>query len=104
MSVQFPVVGAWYFDREQQQLFEVVALDDAQGTVEVQYLDGAIGEFDLEAWPQLPVAIAAAPENSDAGYELSQEDRCPEDDIIMPEPWNNPLLTIEPDLFQGYED
>lgn len=104
MGVPSPSIGAWYFDREDQQVFEVVALDDEQGTIEVQYLDGAIGEFDREAWPQMPLVPAAAPEDSDAAYELSQEDRWHDDDTMSPDHWNNPLHTIEPDLFPGYDE
>ncbi|WP_024460335.1 DUF6763 family protein [Marinimicrobium sp. LS-A18] len=104
MGFQSPSIGAWYFDREDQQVFEVVALDEQQGTIEVQYLDGAIGEFDLETWPQLPLVPAAAPEDSEAAYELSQEDRWNDDDVLVPDSWNNPLNDIEPDLFPGYDD
>ena len=103
MGVQSPNIGAWYYDREDQQVFEVVALDDEQGTIEVQYLDGAIGEFDLETWPQLPLVPAAAPEDSDVAYELSQEDRW-HDEVMSPDTWVNPLHTIEPDLFPGYDE
>lgn len=104
MGVQYPTIGAWYTDRESHDVFEVVALDEEQGTVEVQYLDGAIGEFDLEVWPQLALSPAAEPEDSDAAYELSQEDRWRDDQGVSPESWSNPLNHIEPDLFSGYED
>lgn len=104
MGVQSPSIGAWYFDREDQQVFEVVALDEEQGTIEVQYLDGAIGEFDRETWLQLPLVPAAAPEDSDVAYELSQEDRWHDDEAMSPDNWSNPLHTIEPDLFPGYDE
>jgi hypothetical protein len=104
MGFQSPSIGAWYYDRDDQQVFEVVALDEQQGTVEVQYLDGAISEFDLDSWSLLPLTPAAAPEDSDAAYELSREDRWNDDDIMVPDAWNNPLNDIEPELFTGYDD
>jgi len=104
MGFKSPTIGAWYFDNDEQLLFEVVALDDEQATVEVQYLDGAIGEFDLETWPQLSLTHAAPPEDSDAAYELSQEDRWHDDPTLSQDFWGNPLNHIEPDLFPGYDD
>lgn len=104
MAVSPAGIGQWYFDQDEQQVFEVVALDEPQGTVEVQYLDGAIGEFDLETWRQLPLVPAAPPEDSDIAYELSQEDRWHEEHVLMPDPWNNPITTIEPELFPGFDD
>jgi len=104
MGFKSPTIGAWYFDNDERQLFEVVALDDEQATVEVQYLDGAIGEFDLDTWPQLNLVSAAPPEDSDAGYELSQEDRWQDDQALSPDFWGNPLNHIEPDLFPGYDE
>lgn len=103
MAFQAPSIGAWYFDRDSQQSFEVVALDEEQGTVEVQYLDGAIGEFDLETWLQLPLSPTAPPEDSDIAFEMSHEDRW-HDDTHKPDSWDNPLNQIEPDLFPGYDD
>lgn len=104
MAIQTPLIGAWFFDRDDQQVFEVVALDDEEGTIEVQYLDGAIGEFDRENWEQLSLAPAAAPEDADVAYELSQEDRWHDEGHFLPDPWGNPLHTIEPDLFPGFDD
>lgn len=104
MSLKIPTIGAWYFDYDERQLFEVVALDDEQATIEVQYLDGAIGEFDLDTWPQLNLVTAAPPEDSDAAYELSQEDRWHDDETVAPEYRSNPLNHIEPDFFPGYDE
>ena len=50
MSAQdFPIIGNWYRDIN-QQLFEVVALDDADSLIEIQYFNGDIDELDYEAW------------------------------------------------------
>ncbi len=39
MAVQFPVIGNW-FRRPNGSLFEVVAVDEDDGTVEIQFFDG----------------------------------------------------------------
>jgi hypothetical protein len=44
-----PIVGQWYRGIT-NELFEVVALDDQDATVEIQYFDGTVSEMDMEAW------------------------------------------------------
>ncbi len=46
MAVSYPVIGNWY-RRSNGSLFEVVAVDEQDGTVELQYFDGTIDELDL---------------------------------------------------------
>lgn len=104
MGFQYPIIGAWYQDREEEQTFEVVAVDEEQGTVEIQYQDGAISEFELEAWPRLPLTPAAPPEDSDDAYGLSEEDRWHDDRAQMFNHWDDPLANIEPDIFPGTDD
>lgn len=104
MAFKLPIIGAWYRDQEQEQIFEVVALDEEQGTIEVQYLDGAISEFELEVWPQLSLRPAAPPEDSEVAYELSHEDRWSDDEVMVPDRVGNPLIYIEPETFPGIED
>ena len=66
MNAQQPVIGSWY-SLEGGELFEVVAVDDADGTVEVQYHDGTLEEMALEDWHDQCAsgAIAAAGEPAD---------------------------------------
>ena len=42
------VVGDWY--QSHGQLFEVIAIDDADGIVEIQHADGDLEEMDVEDW------------------------------------------------------
>jgi hypothetical protein len=44
-----PIIGNWYQIRGAES-FEVVALDDDDGTIELQYFDGTIEEMDIEDW------------------------------------------------------
>jgi len=62
MAIPDPVIGAWY-EQACGQLFRVVALDEDDGTVEVQYFDGTIEELGREEWPELLLTSAAAPED-----------------------------------------
>jgi hypothetical protein len=44
-----PVIGSWYRIRGSES-FEVVAFDEDDGTIELQYFDGTVEEMDLEDW------------------------------------------------------
>lgn len=58
----YPVVGQWY--KEPDGLtFEVVAIDDHDDTIEIQYADGAVEEFDMESWLTMELTPLSAPEN-----------------------------------------
>jgi hypothetical protein len=75
-----PVVGNWYSHRDKGALFQVVALDEDAGTVEIQEFDGGLDELDFEEWQALAVDSAAQPED-----------------------WSGPVDDVEPDEF-GYTD
>ena len=45
-----PNIGDWYRQKEGGALFEVVAFDDDDGTIEIQYFDGTVEEMDIEDW------------------------------------------------------
>ena len=49
MAAPLPSIGAWY-RLTGGELFEVVALDDDEGTIEIQYFDGTVEEMDREDW------------------------------------------------------
>ena len=49
MTTPQPVIGDWY-RLNGGALFEVVAVDDDDGTIEIQYFDGTVEEMDVEDW------------------------------------------------------
>jgi hypothetical protein len=75
-----PIVGNWYSHRDKGELFQIVALDETAGTIEIQEFDGGLDEVDLEEWRALAVETAAQPED-----------------------WGGPMDDVEPDEF-GYTD
>jgi len=69
-----PIEGNWYLDLESNQKFEVVAVDEDSGTIEIQYFDGNIDEIDFDAWRELNL-----------------------EPIEEPEDWTAPLDDVEPE-------
>ncbi|HEY2036502.1 MAG TPA: DUF6763 family protein [Steroidobacteraceae bacterium] len=49
MAAPQPSIGDWYRLRG-GELFEVVAVDDDEGTIDIQYFDGTVEEMEREDW------------------------------------------------------
>ena len=75
-----PVVGHWYLHRDKGAVFQIVALDESAGTIEIQEFEGDLDELDVEDWHTLSVDAAAPPDD-----------------------WGGSVDDVEPDEF-GYTD
>lgn len=58
-----PIVGHWYQYAGREEKFEVVAVDEETGNVEVQHFDGDLEEFDLDSWNELEIEAIEEPED-----------------------------------------
>ena len=67
----FPQVGSWY-RRLDGRTFEVVAVDDEELTVEIQYFDATIGELDFDLWHGLALEPATAPDDYSGSLDLDR--------------------------------
>ncbi len=101
-----PQIGAWYQDNIDRLLFEVVAFDESSATIDVQYRDGELAEFDIETWQQLNLSHAEAPEDASAPFEENFEegDHWGLNEVLHPRDWDSPVNSIEAEPFTGYED
>ena len=77
MNAMQPVVGDWYRGVT-NELFEVVAIDDADETIEIQFFDGTVAEMEFEAWNEQlldrMLDMAAAPEDWSGAVDVEAED------------------------------
>jgi len=104
MRSPVPRVGYWYKDLDADQIFEVVALDSHEHTIEIQLLDGEVDEYDLESWAQSELVPVEEPEDWRNPFEIA-----PEDDVESSGPrasptWDDPLGRIEPEAINGLLD
>ena len=104
MKMLTPIIGGWYKDLQTGGLFEVVDWDPSLLTIEMQYLDGEVSEYDLDAWREMRLQRAEPPEDWRAAFELDDEDMLDPDLPMHPEDWGNPLNFIEPDTMYGVEE
>lgn len=65
-----PEVGAWYMNMDSGEMFEVVAVDDEDGDIEMQYVDGELSELDRDSWELLPLDLIPPPEDWAAPFEI----------------------------------
>jgi len=58
-----PEVGLWYAHRDKGQIFQVVAIDEHDGVIEIQNFDGDVDELDFEAWRSMALEETEQPED-----------------------------------------
>ena len=73
MSEIAPVIGNWY-KHENGEIFEVVALDADDATVEIQYFDGTIEEIDFDTWEQMELQAAEPPEDWSGSVDVDDDE------------------------------
>ena len=55
-------IGQWYAQAGSDELFRVVGLDERSQTIELQSLEGDLGEIDAETWSALKLRHCPYPE------------------------------------------
>lgn len=103
MTSPSPVVGDWY-RRFNGALFEVVAIDRDDGTVEVQHFDGTLEEFDLESWEEQDFEEAHAPEDWTGSVDVEPEDYESDREITATGSWVDPLMSLDRSEASGYSE
>ena len=94
MAIQYPVIGQW-FRRPNGTLFEVVAIDEDDMTVEIQQFDGTIDEIDIERWPELLLTEVSAPEDWSGSVDMDPEDVTTAKDVELPSGFHDPLAFLD---------
>jgi hypothetical protein len=74
MMLHSPEVGVWYRNRQSRTSFEVVALDETHGTIEIQYPDGGLDELDWREWQIGKYVDAPPPDDALSMLGMDEED------------------------------
>jgi hypothetical protein len=91
-----PIVGNWYEHLDRGQAFEVVALDEDGGTIEVQYFDGSVEEIGLESWYELEIEPSEPPEDwTGAMDDIERDDLGYSETEMASEDWSAPLRGLK---------
>ena len=94
MNVAYPAIGQW-FRRPDGVLFEVVAVDESDRTIEIQLFDGTIDEVDADAWREQFLVEIAAPEDWSGSVDMDPDDYKGRAGDEMPVGFHDPLEFLE---------
>jgi hypothetical protein len=79
-----PVKGQWYENREDEETFRVLSVDEDAELVEIEYLNGDVEELGLDIWHELDLERIEEPEGwadaQDEGDEDEDEDEDADDE------------------------
>ena len=71
-----PTPGKWYENKDEEETFRVLSVDEDDELVEIEYVDGEIEELDLDTWHELDLELTEEPE----GWAGDDEDEDEEED------------------------
>ena len=94
MAMLYPIIGQW-FRRPSGTLFEVVAIDDDDRTIEIQQFDGTIDEVDIDNWSDLLLTEISAPEDWSGSVDMDPEDFVGKNNSDIPSGYHDPLAFLD---------
>jgi hypothetical protein len=94
VAISYPVIGSW-FRRPDGVSFEVVAVDEDDGTIETQHFDGTIGEVEIENWSKMLLVEVSAPEDWSGSVDMDPEDYVGQKESDMPIGFHDPLAFLD---------
>jgi hypothetical protein len=93
MMLVKPIVGEWYRGTT-NELFEVVAIDDHDETIEIQFFDGTVAEVDFDSWNEQQlddmIETAGPPEDWSGAIDVEAEDLDREFEDLPRTAWSDP--------------
>ena len=93
MNALQPTIGDWYRGAT-NELFEVVAIDDEDQTIEIQYFDGTVAEMEFDSWNEHLldelIDAADAPEDWSGAVDMEAEDLDREFEDTARSLWSSP--------------
>ena len=69
-----PIEDQWYVHAKKGQRFYIVAVNEADGTIEVQHFDGDVEEYSIDDWCELEIELSEPPENWDGPMDFGDQD------------------------------
>ncbi|NNF15241.1 MAG: hypothetical protein HKN70_00770 [Gammaproteobacteria bacterium] len=99
MVVLEPVIGQWYLNRS-GDVFEVVAIDSVEHTIELQYFDGTVDEIDGERWALEVSEEIQPPEDYSGSLDITADDYEMSSQFIPKQDYQDPLDYIDIDYVE----
>ena len=90
----FPRVGDWYRNSAGDS-FEIVAQDEEEDTLELQYYDGTVEELDKETWESMHPELIDPPEDWSGSMDIAREDGQDFESWSEPDDWLSELDRLD---------
>lgn len=90
MPLPIPAVGDWY-EAPGGVKFEVVAVDDEDGSIDIQHYDGTVEELDFDAWEESEYFPTDPPEDYSGSLDIERDDYGVDLDRAAVQDWSDPL-------------
>jgi hypothetical protein len=91
-----PIVNTWYQHLDKGQKFQVVAVDESEFVIEIQYFDGDIEEIDLDDWFLMDLEQIESPEDISGALDVSElDDLGSSITDTSPEDWDTPVQELK---------
>jgi hypothetical protein len=90
MPLPIPAVGDWY-EAPGGVKFEVVAVDDEDGSIDIQHYDGTVEELDFDAWEESEHFPTDPPEDYSGSLDIERDDYGVDLDRAAVQDWSDPL-------------
>ncbi|MDH5377403.1 MAG: hypothetical protein OEX00_03670 [Gammaproteobacteria bacterium] len=95
-----PNEGDWYKDTE-SSLFQIIAVDSFNELIEIQYVDGEIGELEFENWFSKTHHQASDPNDWRLVFDEEQEEEWTLQDEYVEQVVARPWEEIDSDIYQS---
>ena len=93
-GIEAPEIGRWY-SSSNGSLFEVVAVDEDYGTIELQHFDGTLEETEPEDWLAMHAQAAEPPEDWSGSVDMDPEDYVGKNDKEQAVGYQEPLSFLD---------
>ncbi len=91
-----PIVSNWYMHQGKGLKFQVVAIDESESVVEIQYFDGDIEEIDLDDWYPMDLEAIESPEDISGALDVSEiDDLGSSITDTDPQDWDTPVQELK---------
>ncbi len=69
-----PILESWYRHVDKGQRFQIIAVDEEEGLIEVQHFDGNLEELEFTDWYQMELEPIEEPENWSGAVDIEEID------------------------------
>ena len=99
-----PVIDDWYQDRNRLERFTVVAFDQDDGLLELQYENGDLEEIDLDAWYEMDIESVAMPEDWTLALDNMDEQEAAEMEQESYDDWDEEIMDTSDSELQDRDE